>query len=449
MINDNKYLSVTAFNTYIKRKFDVDPYLGQVFITGEISNFRLRPKHQYFVLKDDHSKMDVVMWQSVFAKLPFKLEDGMKVNVRGRISVFQKTGTYQLYVDKMEPDGIGALYQAYEQLKNKLASEGLFDPQYKKPLPMLPKRIAVITSESGAVIKDIITTTRRRFPIAQLVLFPAIVQGDQAADDIVRQIERVNQLGNFDTLIVGRGGGSIEDLWPFNEERVARAIFESRIPVISSVGHETDTTIADFVADQRAATPTAAAEMAVPKLSDVLFSLQNAHERIFNAFHNYLARNQQWLNNIKGSYVFRQPERLYESYVQQLDNLRDRLNNGFQNQLNLDRQRLEKLNYNLRYQSPIRLVQAQNNQLNLLNQRMKAAVYNRFNDKQNQFKKLVNTLEHLSPLKIMGRGYSYVSKDTHVIQRVSDLKVNDQITLGFIDGNATAEIKQIQAKEQD
>ncbi|MEJ6400564.1 exodeoxyribonuclease VII large subunit [Nicoliella lavandulae] len=444
-----QYLSVSALNGYIKRKFDVDPYLGKVFVTGEISNFRPRPNsHQYFALKDEQNKINVVMWKSAFAKLAFQLEEGMKVFATGRVSVYPPTGSYQLYIDRMEPDGVGALYQAYEQLKQRLNAAGLFDPAHKQRIPVFPKRIAVVTSESGAVIKDIITTTRRRFPIAQIVLFPAIVQGNDAAADITHQIERVNQIGNFDTLIVGRGGGSIEDLWPFNEEQVAMAIYNSRIPVISSVGHETDTTIADLVADQRAATPTAAAEIAVPKLSDVLLAIQNDHDRILNAFRNYLRNDQQYLDKIMASYVFRQPERLYETYLQQVDNLTGRLNNAFQKRLTTTQQRLQQVIYNLNYHSPIQQVNAQRNQLKLLNQRLRSAATNLVQQDQNRLNRLANALDHLSPLRIMGRGYSYTSKANHVVTKVDELNVNDEITLSFIDGSAKAEVKQINPKER-
>ncbi|MBW1605642.1 exodeoxyribonuclease VII large subunit [Lactobacillus sp. Sy-1] len=448
MTTNPEYLSVSAFTGYIKRKFDVDPYLEHVYITGEISNFRRRPKHQYFSLKDDKTKINVMMWKSDFDKVPFELEEGMKVNASGRISVYEVGGNYQLYIKRIEPDGIGALYQAFEQLKKRLASEGLFDPAHKQPIPNYPKRIAVVTSESGAVIKDIITTVRRRYPIAQIVLFPAVVQGDKAADDIVTQIERVNALGNYDTLIIGRGGGSIEDLWPFNEERVARAIYNSQIPIISSVGHETDTTIADYVADMRAATPTAAAEEAVPKLSQVLINLNQLHDRTLVAFRNLLFNYQQRLANVQASYVFKQPERLYEAYVQHLDNLNQRLNAAFKGLLNDEQNILQKLNYDLRAQSPMGLIQNQGNQLKWLDERLRSAIINQLNDKQNHFKRVVNALDHLSPLQIMGRGYSYVSKDDHVIKTASELRVDDQITLGFIDGNAKAQIKQIEVKER-
>ncbi len=324
-MDNDKYLTVSALTKYIKRKFDVDPYLGRIYMTGEISNFRPRANaHQYFSLKDDHAKISAIMFKSAFAKIKFQPEEGMKVLVSGRIGLYEASGSYQIYVDSMQPDGIGALYQAYEQLKRKLEQEGLFSAP-KQALPMFPKKIAIVTSPSGAVIRDIITTTKRRFPIVQLVLFPAVVQGDAAAKDITRQIERVNENGTFDTLIIGRGGGSIEDLWPFNEEIVARAIADSEVPIISSVGHETDTTIADLVADVRAATPTAAAELAVPVLTDELLKISQQRQRLNNAMKNRIRLAQQDLDKLNQSYIFTQPKRLYEGYLQNVDLVTDRL----------------------------------------------------------------------------------------------------------------------------
>ena len=282
-MDNEQYLTVTALTQYLKRKFDVDPYLGHVYLMGEISNFRMRPNaHQYFSLKDDKAKISAIMFKSNFSKVKFQPEEGMKVLVKGRISLYEPSGSYQIYVESMEPDGLGALYLAFEQLKKKLAAQGVFDLP-KKSIPQFPKRIAVVTSQSGAVIHDIMTTVARRYPIVQIVLYPAQVQGQEAAPTIVKQLKRINEDGNYDTIIIGRGGGSIEDLWPFNEEVVAQAIVQSKIPVISSVGHETDTTIADLVADLRAATPTAAAELATPVLRDVLVHLQDLNTRLYNA----------------------------------------------------------------------------------------------------------------------------------------------------------------------
>ena len=442
------YLTVTALTQYLKRKFDVDPYLGKVYLTGEISNFRLRPHaHQYFSLKDDHAKISAIMFRSAFEKLKFTPETGMKVLVTGRISLYEPTGQYQIYVERMEPDGIGQLYQAYEQLKKKLADEGLFSAP-KRPLPRFPKRIAVITSPSGAVIRDIITTTRRRYPIAQIVLYPAVVQGDGAAPDLVRQLERVNAAGTYDTLIIGRGGGSIEDLWPFNEESVARAIAASRIPIISSVGHETDTTIADLVADVRAATPTAAAELAVPVLTDEVLKLQQQRTRLFNAMTNRIHFQQERLNKLMAAYVFRQPQRLYETYVQRLDHAQQGLARNMQQQLRQNWQRYQLAEQGLRSRNPLARVQRDRIMVDQLTARLRTEAQRYLADRQEHVGKLISGLDYLSPLKIMSRGYSYVTQDDHVVRQTGDLKTGNA-TIHLSDGTATAEIVDIQPASED
>ncbi|GLB46801.1 exodeoxyribonuclease 7 large subunit [Philodulcilactobacillus myokoensis] len=441
-MDDSKYITVSALSDYIKRKFDVDPYLGRVYLIGEISNYRLRPNaHQYFSLKDDHAKINAIMFRSSFAKIKFRPEEGMNVLVTGHISVYEPNGSYQIYVDHMEPNGVGQLYAAYEQLKKKLSGEGLFEQSHKKRLVKYPKRIAAVTSRSGAVIRDIITTTKRRYPIAQIVLFPSLVQGDEAASDIVRQIQHVNRLGNFDTLIVGRGGGSIEDLWPFNEGNVAKAIYNSKIPVISSVGHETDTTIADLVADQRAATPTAAAEIATPRLDQVLLDISNDRNRIIKAFRDRLVLNRQRLNKIKQSYVFKQPKRLYEGYSQQVDQVTQNLFYNVDQIINHNIRRFQNDNYRLHSLSPKTAVLNQCHRLELtdqkLNQKMKALIQTN----QSKLANLASSLDNLSPLKTMSRGYTYVSDHHHkIIKSVDYVNVNDQVTLNFYDGKALTKV---------
>lgn len=248
-----EYLSVSQLTKYLKLKFDRDPYLERVYLTGEVSNFRRRPTHQYFSLKDEKAVIQATIWGGVYKKLGFELEEGMKINVIGRVQLYEPSGSYSIVIEKAQPDGVGALAIRFEQLKKALAQEGLFNPEWKQVLPQFVQKIGVITSPSGAVIKDIITTVSRRFPGVEIVLYPTKVQGEGAAQEVAANIQAANQRDDLDVLIVGRGGGSIEDLWAFNEEIVVRAIFESRIPIISSVGHETDTTLADFVADRRAA----------------------------------------------------------------------------------------------------------------------------------------------------------------------------------------------------
>ena len=448
MTDREDYLSVTTLTRYLKRKFDADPYLGRVYLTGEISNFRPRPNaHQYFSLKDDHAKINAIMFKSAFAKVKFQPEEGMKVLVTGRISLYEPSGSYQIYVERMEPDGVGALYQAYEQLKRKLASEGLFERR-QRPLVKYQKRIAVITSPSGAVIRDIITTTRRRYPIAQLVLFPALVQGDAAADDIVQRIQQVNELGTFDTLIIGRGGGSIEDLWPFNEERVARAIAASEIPVISSVGHETDTTIADLVADVRAATPTAAAELATPVLSETLLAISQLQGRLFQAMTSQIQLDRQRLEQVRQSYVFTQPQRLYEGYTQRVAQLTDQLINDQRQLLNAKQQQVATVRARLSAHLLTARVKNGRQQADALNHELLSVSVNMIRTKKTQLHALINQLDLLSPLKIMTRGYSYVTVEGQVVKTVDQLSEKQAVTLHLADGQAAATINSVD-KEKD
>lgn len=444
----NDYLTVSALTKYIKRKFDVDPHLTKVYLTGEISNFRLRPNaHQYFSLKDDHAKISAIMFKSAFNRLKFIPEEGMKVLVVGHISVYELSGSYQIYVEQMEPDGVGQLYQAYEQLKQKLSTEGLFNLP-KQPLAKFPKRIAVVTSPSGAVIRDIITTVRRRYPIAQIVLFPALVQGTEASADIVRQIERVNQIGNFDTLIVGRGGGSIEDLWPFNEENVARAIVASKIPVISSVGHETDTTIADLVADVRAATPTAAAELAVPRLDQVLVDLRTTQNRIINATYQVVQQDKQRLKRLRQSTVFTTPQRIYETFAQRLDLLTQRLYNQSDKITGKRKERFSDLKLRLRLVAPTYTIREEQQKLATLKGRLNRATTQNLKNVSQHYQMLVGSLDHLSPLKILSRGYTYTTDEQgHFIKRVADLS-SKTIDVHFSDGIVNASVNQINAKKE-
>lgn len=434
-----QYLTVTALTKYLKRKFDADPYLERVYLTGEISNFRRRPNHQYFSLKDDGAKISTVMFKGAFDKLRFQPEEGMKVLAVGRISLYEASGNYQMYIEHMEPDGVGALYQAYEQLKKKLAEEGLFSAP-KKILPRFPKRIAVLTSPSGAVIRDIITTAQRRYPIAEIVLFPTVVQGDKAADDVVKNIQRVEADGTFDTMIIGRGGGSIEDLWPFNEERVARAIFAAETPVISSVGHETDTTIADLVADVRAATPTAAAELAVPVLSEEILRIEEKQTRLEQAFIYQIQRKQERFQRAIGSYIFRQPERLYEAQAIKLDQLQQRMNQSLQTQLYDKEKVASQLIHRLEQQLPKARLSAAGQEVTYLTQRLEKAIQLSVEKKEQRFLSALQSLDLLSPLKIMGRGYSFTTKDEQVVKTIADIEAGDELNVHYQDGQALVKV---------
>ena len=437
------YLTVTALTKYIARKFTYDPYLERVYLVGEISNFRLRERHQYFSIKDENAKIEAVMFQSNFNRIKFVPEDGMKVLVTGRIEVYEQTGKYQINIETMQPDGVGALYQAYEQLKAKLAQEGVFS-RPKRPLVKFPKRIAVITSPSGAVIRDIITTTRRRYPIVQLVLFPAEVQGEYAKDSLVGRLKEVNARGDFDTIIIGRGGGSIEDLWPFNEEEVARAIADSKIPVISSVGHETDTTLSDLAADVRAATPTAAAELATPVLADEILKLKDYQIRLAQAMKRIIQLKQQRLLKLEKSYIFRQPERLYDGFMQKIDLLETRLLNNVQRKLQNEQQRLLVLNGKLQKCSPQQLIQDDQHRVDNLQHHLVERIQNLMSVKEQQYLRANHALALLNPLNVMGRGFSYVTdSNDQVIKSVNFLTIHDQLNLHLKDGTAQVEVQKV------
>ncbi|MGX5377118.1 exodeoxyribonuclease VII large subunit [Ligilactobacillus sp. LYQ135] len=438
----DKYLTVTALTKYIGKKFAFDPYLEKVYLVGEISNFRLRARHQYFSLKDENAKIEAVMFQSNFKRIKFEPKDGMKVLVIGRIEVYEQTGKYQINIDSMQPDGIGALYQAYEQLKEKLAKEGLFS-RPKRPLVKYPKRIAVITSSSGAVIRDIITTTRRRYPIVQLVLFPAEVQGEYAKNSLVGRLKEINERNDFDTIIIGRGGGSIEDLWPFNEEEVARQIAASKIPVISSVGHETDTTLSDLVADVRAATPTAAAELATPVLADVLLTLNDYQMRLKKAMKRIIEVKKEQLEKLQTSFVFTQPQRLYDGYLQKVDLLETKLRQNFANQLHEYRQHLNQLDSALSANSPQNRLNLLQNKSQQLEQQLFQNIKNTLGTKEQKYQQLIHALEILNPLSVMGRGFSYVTKNESVIRSTKDIKPEDELILHLKDGTANVKVKSI------
>ena len=320
-LNLEKYLTVGALTRYLKYKFDSDDNLKKVYLKGEISNFKPHTSgHYYFSIKDYTSKINAVMFSNKVYSLTFTPTDGMKVLVTGRVSIYEATGNYQIYVEEMIEDGLGNLYIAFEQLKQKLAQEGLFDSKYKKTIPKIPSRIGIITAPTGAAIKDILSTIKRRFPICETILFPSLVQGENAALDIVRNIKLAENY-NLDVLIVGRGGGSIEDLWPFNEEIVARAIFDCPIPVISAVGHEIDYTISDFVADLRAPTPTGAAELAVPNMIDLIRYIEQLKIRLSENILKKVNYQKLYLDSLKNSFIIKNPIIMYENKKQYLDNI--------------------------------------------------------------------------------------------------------------------------------
>ena len=443
-----KYLSVTTLTKYLKMKFDKDPYLERVYLTGQVSNFRKRPTHQYFSLKDDHAVIQATIWSGIYQKLGFDLEEGMKINVIGRVQVYEPSGSYSIIIEKADPDGVGALAIQFEQLKKKLTEEGLFQERFKQPLPQFSKRIGVVTSRSGAVIRDIITTVSRRFPGVDILLYPTKVQGEGSAEEIARNIARANQRDDLDLLIIGRGGGSIEDLWAFNEEIVVRAIFESRLPIISSVGHETDVTLADFVADRRAATPTAAAELATPVTKlDVLAHLQNQEKRMATAVRNVLSKKQESLKKCSQSVIFRQPERLYDSYLQRLDQLQLRLKQSLRTRISDNKQIVQARTHRLVQLSPVTKIQRYQDRLGQLDKLLRSQMALVYDAKVAEVKRLSEALLMLDTSRIVARGYAIVKKEESVVDSVESLKKKDQVTLLMRDGQVELEVKDVKTKE--
>ena len=459
----NNYLTITDFTRYLKSKFDYDENLKKVYIKGEISNFKAHTRgHFYFTLKDENSRISAVMFASNTRNVKFKPIDGMKVLVSGRVTIYEATGGYQIYVEDMIEDGIGNLYIAFEQLKEKLAKEGLFAKEHKKKIPRCPKKIGIVTASTGAAIRDILTTIKRRYPICETILFPSLVQGELAKDDIVKKIELANTY-DIDTLIVGRGGGSIEDLWPFNEEIVARAIYNSKIPVISAVGHEIDFTIADFVADLRAPTPTAAAELAVPDINTIITYLNNAKSRCYNFMQNYIEQKRILLSKLQDSYAIKNPNNIYEIKEQKLDLIIDNLNRNINKIIDDNRIRLFKSTSNYILNNPNMLYNLKKQKLELLEIDLNRNINKVLDNTQTRLSKsidsyvlnnpdilykykstnldsLISKLEVLNPMNTLKRGYAIVRNKDKVISNIKDVKQKDILTINLKDGNIKTEV---------
>lgn len=440
---ENRYLTVNALTKYIKRKFDADPYLQDVFVKGEISNFKQHSSgHMYFTLKDEKARILAVMFSRSNRRMKFSPENGMKVLIRGEITVYEASGQYQIYVKEMQPDGLGDLYLAFEQLKEKLTLEGLFSETHKKSLPKFPNTVGVITSPTGAAVRDIITTIKRRYPIAKILIFPALVQGDQAAPSIVSAIQEANEKEHaIDVLIVGRGGGSMEELWAFNEEIVARAIYQSSVPIISAVGHETDFTIADFVADLRAPTPTGAAELAVPHIDEWLERVFTRQTRLIRAMKEKINTNKRTLERIEKSYAFRFPHKLYEQKMEQLDKKTEQLVVNSQRLLSAKLVQWEQVDRRLIRNHPKASIQQAIDYHSKTTKELTKVMMSIFAKKEAEFTKQLSTLQALSPLKIMERGYSLAySDDGKLLKSSKQVEIKDNVHIRLSDGMLTCEV---------
>ena len=468
-MNDKNYLTITQLSKYLKYKFDEDVNLKKVYLKGEISNFKAHTRgHYYFTLKDENSRISAIMFHSNVSKIKFLPQDGMKVLVSGRVTVYEATGGYQIYVDDMNEDGVGNLYVAFEQLKKKLEEEGLFDKGHKRKIVKMPRKIGIVTASTGAAIRDILTTIKRRYPVCETILFPALVQGEYAAEDIAKKIKIANSY-DIDTLIVGRGGGSIEDLWPFNEEIVARAIYESRVPVISAVGHEVDFTIADFVADLRAPTPTAAAELAVVDINTVNEYLYNVKMRGFNAVNNIVMLYKRRIDNVMDSYIIKKPSNIYEVREQKLDMLIDRINTDISNIIEVNRVRLFKFSESYILNNPKMLYISKMENLNTIINKINKEFEIIFNNnkvrlfkcsesyvlnnpevlykfKRQNLDNIISKLEVLNPLNTLKRGYSITRSGKVIIGSIKDIGKKKKIDIELKDGVIQAKIEGISEK---
>ncbi len=420
----SKYLTVHALTRYLKMRFDTDENLQTIFLKGEISNFKAHTSgHLYFSLKDETSKINAIMFSRNASKLNFMPKDGKKVLVTGRVSIYEASGSYQIYVEEMLEDGLGNLYIAFEKLKEKLKEEGLFKEEHKKKIPRIPERIGIITAPTGAAIKDILSTIRRRFPIATTILFPSLVQGENAKEDLVKNI-KLSEHYDLDVLIIGRGGGSIEDLWPFNEEMVARAIYECKIPIISAVGHEIDYTISDFVADLRAPTPTGAAELAVPEKEELMSYLLQLKIRLGKTLMEKIKTAKASLERFQNSYVLKNPMALFEIESQKLDTLKETLNATMLHFLEKKRFLFEHKKNSYLFLYPEAL----------------------YKEKENALMHNIQKLELLNPLRVLKRGYAIPYQKGNILHSVKEVK-KEALELHLVDGIIEANVVDIKEKK--
>lgn len=435
--------TIKELTNYIKSLVEKDPLLSDMWIRGEISNYTHHTSgHMYFTLKDDTSKLRSIMFAGNNRYLKFIPKNGMKIIARGYLSLYERDGQYQFYVQELQPDGIGQLYLDYEQLKEKLDKEGLFSADIKKSLPSFPKKIGVITSPTGAAIKDILATINRRYPLVQIILYPVVVQGESAPSEIAKAIAQMNRSSNVDLLIVGRGGGSIEELWAFNEEIVARSIYASEIPIISAVGHETDFTIADFVADVRAATPTAAGELAVPHIDDLKANIDYLSNRMEKQIKTKVERAKSTLNNLLKARIFRRPKQSLQEHIQRVDNLHNNLRNSLNRLSILYNNKYSQHNQRLQQQSPLNRVKLQRVRLQQLKKQLIRETELKKISSGQKLSMSLTKLDSLNPLKIMQRGYAlpYEESGKKLVKTINDIQLGDILKLRLIDGSLSCQV---------
>ncbi|OFK75075.1 exodeoxyribonuclease VII large subunit [Staphylococcus sp. HMSC034D07] len=443
-----EYLSVSALTKYIKYKFDQDPHLQSVLIKGELSNFKKHSSgHLYFNVKDKESVISGMMFKGNASKLGFEPKEGDEVLIEARVSVYERRGNYQIYVNKMQLDGIGNLYQKLELLKKKLKKEGYFDQSNKKLIPKYPKKIAVLTASTGAAIRDIHSTINNRYPLVEQIQISTLVQGTQARQDIIEKIQYADSL-DVDTIIVGRGGGSIEDLWNFNEEDVVKTIFNCQTPIISAVGHETDFTLSDFVADVRAATPTQAAVIATPDQYELLQQIKQYEYTLSRYIKQYIEHQKKQLNHISSYYKFKQPSLLYDQQIQKRDELERQLNHLLNTKVEKSKHHLKLLQQSFNFKNLNQQITQEKQSIYQLHSRLSKIMSNNITNLKTVLKNKLESLNNLSPTNTMLRGYAIVNKDNEVVTSTHKLNENDQISLTMKDGNVDATVKKVRCNDE-
>ena len=443
-----EYLSVSALTKYIKYKFDQDPHLQSVLIKGELSNFKKHSSgHLYFNVKDKESVISEMMFKGNASKLGFEPKEGDEVLIEARVSVYERRGNYQIYVNKMQLDGIGNLYQKLELLKKKLKKEGYFDQSNKKLIPKYPKKIAVLTASTGAAIRDIHSTINNRYPLVEQIQISTLVQGTQARQDIIEKIQYADSL-DVDTIIVGRGGGSIEDLWNFNEEDVVKTIFNCQTPIISAVGHETDFTLSDFVADVRAATPTQAAVIATPDQYELLQQIKQYEYTLSRYIKQYIEHQKKQLNHISSYYKFKQPSLLYDQQIQKRDELERQLNHLLNTKVEKSKHHLKLLQQSFNFKNLNQQITQEKQSIYQLHSRLSKIMSNNITNLKTVLKNKLESLNNLSPTNTMLRGYAIVNKDNEVVTSTHKLNENDQISLTMKDGSVDATVKKVRCNDE-
>lgn len=443
-----EYLSVSALTKYIKYKFDQDPHLQSVLIKGELSNFKKHSSgHLYFNVKDKGSVISGMMFKGNASKLGFEPKEGDEVLIEARVSVYERRGNYQIYVNKMQLDGIGNLYQKLELLKKKLKKEGYFDQSNKKLIPKYPKKIAVLTASTGAAIRDIHSTINNRYPLVEQIQISTLVQGTQARQDIIEKIQYADSL-DVDTIIVGRGGGSIEDLWNFNEEDVVKTIFNCQTPIISAVGHETDFTLSDFVADVRAATPTQAAVIATPDQYELLQQIKQYEYTLSRYIKQYIEHQKKQLNHISSYYKFKQPSLLYDQQIQKRDELERQLNHLLNTKVEKSKHHLKLLQQSFNFKNLNQQITQEKQSIYQLHSRLSKIMSNNITNLKTVLKNKLESLNNLSPTNTMLRGYAIVNKDNEVVTSTHKLNENDQISLTMKDGSVDATVKKVRCNDE-